>query len=172
MSRKGMKQKKAGMDPLSMKHKFSTTAFYGLIGIVSVFLIAQVFVKPVRDLVLRQFHLRHQNFATFALVHFIPPMYSFTNQVWYSHRQLDFDDLEKGRYNSDEAIGFWFNHYPLRIVTFSSIPRPTFHHQAQPQYLYVRSKYLHDSLLTIYTLDKNEKGLTIVPVPFKEPNDD
>lgn len=141
----------------------TTVVFYSLIAVAALFLMAQVLLQPVRQLVLKQFHLKHNHFTTFALVHFIPPMYSFTNEVWYSHNLMDFQALDKGDYRPGEAIQFWFNHYPLRVVTFSSIPRPTFHNQTKPQYLYVRSRYLDQVEQNIYRLKKDGEILEIIP---------
>lgn len=150
-----------------MKEKFNdgkhwtTTCIYLLIIVVAIFLIAQVFSIRVKRTVLNQFHLNQQSFKMFAAIHFIPPMYSFANEVWYTHRLVDFSEIEKNSTSKPEIIHYWVNHYPLRFVTFSIFGRRRFFLQQRPQYIYVRSKYMNVTLKSIYELQQSPRGLVM-----------
>ena len=147
------------MENLTNKKHPGTTCFYLLIAAAAIFLLAQAFSVDIRKLALNQFHLRHKSFPTFAAIHFVPPMYSFANEVWYTHRLVDFSELESGNFPESELIHSWFNHYPLRFVSNSYLGRKMFFAEEKPQYLYVSSRYMNENLRTVYELRKNSGTL-------------
>jgi len=140
------------------KH-WGTIGFYLLMIVSAMFLIAQTCSSKVGKIVLKQFHLRQNSFLTFSVVHFIPPMYSFTNEVWYAHTLTDFEKMRNNPSSNNSSIHFWFNHYPLRFVTFSIFSRKMFFQEQKPQYVYVQSKYNDLTLRTIYELIPGPQGL-------------
>ena len=144
------------------KNKYwGTRGLYLLIALSSLFLIAQAYSEKIGEIALKQFHLRQNSFLTFAAVHFIPPMYSFTNEIWYAHTLTDFVNMENNLSANNAVTHFWFNHYPLRFVTFSIFSRKIFFQEHRPQYVYVRSKYNSLTLRTIYELILKPQGLVM-----------
>ena len=138
---------------------WGTAVFYRLLILAAVYLVVLVFSTGVKTVSLKEFHLKQDNFGVFALVHFIPPMYSFANEVWYSQELVDFSTIV----SRPGVPHFWFNHYPLRFVTFGA-PREFFFQQAGPQYVYVRSRYMGHALESIYELKRTSRGIVMSPV--------
>lgn len=147
---------------------WGTGIVYLLLSAAALFLAAQTLFTPVKRTVLNQFHLKQKSFVTFALVHFIPPMYSFANEVWYAQELRDFQEIESGALPASETAHFWFNHYPLRLVTFSGIPRQYYFEQADPQFIYVRSKFMDQTARTVYQLKKDGKRLIMQRIETEE----
>ncbi len=139
----------------------STLCVYILLVVVSLFLVSQMFCLSVKKLILQQFHLRQESFITFAAVHFIPPMYNFANEVWYSQAQVEFEEIEKSIANSSKTMHLWINHYPLRVVTFGWF-RPMYFEHNGPQYMYVRSRFMEVTMKTVYQLKKSADGIEIL----------
>jgi hypothetical protein len=90
-------------------------------------------------------------------------MYSFANELWYSHQMLDFEVMEKNKSTTNEVLYLWVNHYPLRIVTFNLL-RPVYVNQEKPQYIYLRSRFMNLTLRSLYQLQKNDDTLQIIPI--------
>lgn len=145
------------------KKYWGTTCFYALLLIVSSVLISKCVSDKIKTVFLNQFHLKQPNFLLFAAVHFIPPMYSFANEFWYSHQLIDFDLMEKNKKTSQSVLYLWINHYPLRIVTFNLL-RPVFFNQEGPQYVYLRSRFMNKTIRSIYQLQNHDSSLQIIPI--------
>ncbi len=141
------------------RRHWGTGVFYGLLILAAVYLVALVFSSGVKTVSLKEFHFKQDNFTIFALVHFIPPMYSFANEVWYSRELVDFKTIV----SQPGVEHFWFNHYPLRFVTFG-MPREFFFCQTGQQYVYVRSRYMGHALESIYELKRTSRGIVLDPV--------
>lgn len=143
-------------DQCGRKH-WGTGFFYGGLFLAAAYLVTLALCPIVKDVSLRQFHLKQKCFAVFALVHFVPPMYSFANEVWYAQELADFNAIA----SRPGVMHFWFNHYPLRFVTFGA-PRKYFFRQTGPQYVYVRSRYMGHTLKSIYELKRGSKGIYLI----------
>jgi len=142
---------------------WGTTCFYALLLIISSVLISKCVSDKIKTVFLNQFHLKQPNFSLFAAVHFIPPMYSFANEFWYSHQMLDFEVMEKNKSTTNEVLYLWVNHYPLRIVTFNLL-RPIYFNQEKPQYIYLRSRFMDKTIRSIYQLQRQASSLQIIPI--------
>lgn len=142
---------------------WGTTCFYALLMLVATVLLGKCVSDQVKKVFLKQFHLEQTSFPLFAAVHFIPPMYSFANELWYSHQMLDFEVMERNNSTTNEVLYLWVNHYPLRIVTFNLL-RPIYVNQEKPQYIYLRSRFMNLTLRSLYQLQKNDNELQIIPI--------
>ncbi len=122
-----------------------------MLAFASLVLLAQPFSTVVQNVRLKQFHLQQDSFPLFAVNHFIPPMYSFANEIWYTNKLVDFAEIESQEGAAD-VFHYWLNHYPTRFVSFDIIGRQKFFDDDPPRYLYVRSKYRDSAWRTIYEL--------------------
>lgn len=152
--------------------RWGTICFYCLLVFAAIFLVAQAVSPSVKTLALNQFHLKQKSFKIFAAIHFIPPMYSFANEVWYTHDLVDFDEIEQNSSPQSEIIHIWLNHYPLRFVTNSIIHRGRFFFQEKPQYVYVRSKFTNITARTVYELQRDPQGLVMKRIELAERNEE
>lgn len=138
--------------------------FYVLLAFAAVILLAQPFSPAVQRIRLKQFHLQQESFGLFALMHFVPPMYSFANEIWYTDRLADFHEIESQEDTTEETLHYWLNHYPTRIVSFSTFGRQKFFDTAGRHYLYLRSRYRDTTLRTVYELRRDGSRLSLMLV--------
>lgn len=150
-----------------------TIVVYLLILLAALFVLGTAISQNIRTVALKQFHLRQDSFATFAAVHFVPPMYNFANEVWYSNELVDFKTItQDGLTNTNiKNVHFWFNHYPMRMITFSFIPRGMYFKETKDQYIYVRSNFMDDSMQSIYQLKPTPNGLLVERIPTGDSDD-
>ena len=152
------------MDNQPISKYRGTIVVYILIAFAAVFVLATALSQNIRTIALKQFHLKQNSFVTFAAVHFVPPMYNFANEVWYANQLVSFDAIAHNENNRIKSVHFWFNHYPMRMITFSFIPRGMYFKESQDQYIYVRSNFMNDSMQSVYQLIPTDRGLLVEPV--------
>lgn len=145
-----------------LKH-WGTHTFYALLAFVAIVLFSKFISDKAKVVFLNQFHLKQSSFPLFAAAHFIPPMYNFANEFWYSHQLIDFAQMENNTMPAKNVMHFWVNHYPLRIITFNLL-RSFYFTQKDSQYIYVRSRFMNLTLRSIYRLQNNGSTLEIIPV--------
>ena len=136
---------------ISLRKNPGTYCFYLLLGIVTLLLIAKVCIPGVRHQFLRQFHLSSPTFLQWGGLQFIPSMYSFGNEFWYSNQPIPERELTSEP--SAPIIHGWLNHYPSRVVTFTN-NRQFLNIAGPADFVAVRSRYRGEALTTYYAVRK------------------
>ena len=132
------------------KNNKGTLAFYILILFVYVILIGKAFCPSIQRLFMAQYHLRYDNskdFPRWAALQFIPSMYNFSNELWYSDQRIE----EMSKLSGPGVHHRWINHYPLRFVSFG-LYRELFFAGAREHFIYLRSCYRGECLMTNYRI--------------------
>ena len=137
----------------------STALFCVLMAVIYLLLMAKAVCPYLQNLFMAQFHLRYQDqkdFPKWAALQFIPSMYNFSNEIWYSNRLI-----EGGIPIVDDGIlHLWFNHYPLRFVSFANY-RDLFFAGGREHFIYLRSCYRGQCLNTKYEIIANDKTIQL-----------
>lgn len=146
---------------LNKERLSSTKAFLFLIGIVSLILLVKNFLPPVQHLFFKQFHLTQKSFLKWAALQYVPSMYNFSNELWYSYEPIGSHEIK----TLPKATVFhrWYNHYPLRFVTFG-LYRDEFFKEPKEKFITVRSHMRSESLTTHYLLSLQNNKVALIPV--------
>jgi hypothetical protein len=108
---------------------------------IFVFLSCLPFSATVQKMAMSKFHLTLRPFGRWAAVQFVPSMYNFQNEFYWS-----FDPgLSQGLRGVNH---YTVNHYPLRLLFFTTDRRPML--SSRPLYLYLRSTYRGRERVTSY----------------------
>ena len=148
------------------QEKLITKIFYTLLSLVAVVLMIEACVPSASLPFIRKYHLRQKPFAKWAALHFIPSLYSFSNEVWYSPVHSAKETVEgKTPFNPKTAWHGYYNHYPLRMITFT-LDRKTFFRDVPTQYFSIRSSYKNTQLSTHFLLRQKNGELFITNESF------
>lgn len=125
-----------------------TMLFLTLIFSAAVFLAALPVVPSIQRAVMAKFHLQYHSFPLWSLLQFVPSMYNFANEGWFSGK--DFVPPETPK--SARVWHVWVNHYPLRLIYFRTDRGVYFVASDLWRYATLRSRYQNISLITHYYL--------------------
>ena len=135
--------------------RWSTLCVYFFILIVDVIILSKAISPEIQKRFMRQFHLTTDSFGSWALLQFVPSMYNFANEVWISSQLIPASDTI-----SSAGQARWFNHYPLRMLTFH-LDRGLYWNNPSVQFIYLRSRYRDVELRSIYQIDRRENGINL-----------
>jgi hypothetical protein len=143
---------------IGLRKNPGTYCFFLVILFVVILLLAKATCPTVRRQCMRQFHLTSPDFGRWSALQLIPAMYSFGNEFWYATRSITDEDLAKE--NSSEVTHAWLNHYPLRIMTFST-SRHYINLGGALDYITIRSGYQSDELTSHYVVERVKDGFEL-----------
>ncbi len=138
----------------------------GLVGMCAV-QVSKLILPEVQQTFLRQFHLKDDHFSRWAVLQSVPTMYSFANELWWSGESLSADNLFFENHDITERYYLWLNHFPLHFVTYNHY-RDVFFRDDAVDYIYLRSRFRGQSLITRYLLDPKQGTLRIIRLDEQE----
>jgi len=130
------------------RNRAATRLFYGVLGLVSIWITLLPVFPSVTEAVMRRFHLTSGHYLIWWPQQVVPAMYSFANRY-----RLSTDDVPA---DADDAFSgaFWVNHYPPRLFTFNR----RIGLGAGSYFLYGRSDYRGRRLITKMRVDRDGEG--------------
>ena len=142
---------------LSFNPKRSVSIFYGVLFCIVLLCMSINFFPSAQKIAMRKFHLTLRPFSIWALWQFVPSMYNFHNELFVTTEPLPLS--LKGR-DGQEVLHFSVNHYPLRMIYFTSSRRSAF--MSPSLYLYLRSVYRQEEITTSYLIQTRLRPATII----------
>jgi hypothetical protein len=164
----------------------SGAMIFGLAAAVMVWLCAMPICPAIQRATIDRFHFASPNFATWAALQVIPPMYNLENQYWYYGVGGDLDarvsEPDMGRQAPrDSATDFktgdikknYFetgrvNHFPSRMLTFFD-NRARLLETCPEGNLVIESRYQNQSRVTVWEIKPDGTGATTM-IRRQEPN--
>ncbi len=124
----------------------AATIFYLILFLIFICIAAVPFSPHAQKTALSKFHLTLRPFEYWAATQFVPSMYNFHNEFYWSLEPL------AGTLNPDtpNAGHLTVNHYPLRMIVFTVNRRNAV--MRQPVHVYLRSSYRGRERVTAYLL--------------------
>ena len=124
---------------------------------IFIFLTYLPFSVSAQRLIVGKFHLTLRPFSRWAAAQMIPSMYNLKNEMAVSLNPFADGNMEL---ISDQAMHHGVvNHYPMRIVFFTTNRQSMVFHQ--PVYVYLRSSYRGREFGTEYLLVTTPKNMHI-----------
>lgn len=139
----------------------SVLPLYFLIVFTCLFIIAKSFYQPARNVGLNQFHFKN-SFWTWSAIQVVPAMYNYANEFILSSESLHGKNLNNVKDLDDIHFYFWTNHYPLRILTFTT-GRHWFLKNTHVNHVALRSRYQDQTLVSHFVLKHKDKEMWIYP---------
>jgi hypothetical protein len=121
--------------------------FYAALLAVFIFISCLPFSSALQKTAMAKFHLTVKPFGRWALLQFVPAMYNFQNEVYWSFTPLaELSDPALSGMSTHLSV----NHYPLRMIYFRMNRQAVIYDR--PVYIYLRSLYRGRQLITSYLL--------------------
>jgi hypothetical protein len=138
---------------LDIRKDFALVVFYLLWILVYVYISTIPFSKQAQQTALSKFHLTLRPFERWAAAQFIPSMYNFHNEFYWSLEPLN------GAVTPESPIAgrLTVNHYPLRMIVFTVNRRNAV--MQRPIYVYLRSAYRGRERVTSYLLTTTPQNI-------------
>ena len=139
----------------------------GLVAMVAVWLLLTPIVPSVASSSMHRFHLRSKSFMWWSVQQPIPTMYNFSNQYEVTEIPPDLVDP----LFADESKRHYINHFPARVLTWSSYRR---HLRDQKDRWYtLETTYRGQKLRSRIRAKANGKGgFDIIRLPDQEVGDE
>lgn len=149
-----------------MKDRFSAVFFYSFIGFVYLLIVLKAVCVPVERMFLKQYHLAASSFPQWAITQIVPSMYNFANEFYLTQKPILSSESLASLVASDQLITHaWFNHYPLRQISFGLYRAGLFFPPVR-KFIYLRSRYRDQEFISAYTLETTSRGLVVKPLPI------
>jgi hypothetical protein len=138
---------------LDLRKDPSLAFFYLVLFLIYACLALIPFSTLAQRTVLSKFHLTLQPFEYWAATQFVPSMYNFHNEFYWSREPLS------GTLSRDvlSAGHLTVNHYPLRMIVFTVNRRSAV--MRQPVHVYLRSSYRERERVTAYLLSTTPQNI-------------